>query len=65
MAGGAGNVIIGGAIGAVVDVGTGAALDHYPNPLKVGVGANQKICTYNAKQEEEKLAIWNRCAACN
>lgn len=31
----AGNAIIGGAVGAVVDVGTGAALDHYPNPLKV------------------------------
>ena len=34
-AGVAGNIILGGAIGAVVDTGTGAALDHYPNPLKV------------------------------
>lgn len=34
VAGIAGNVIIGGAVGAVVDVGTGATMDHYPNPLK-------------------------------
>lgn len=31
----AGNVILGGAVGVVVDSATGAALDHYPNPLKV------------------------------
>ena len=31
----AGNVLIGGAIGLAVDAGTGAGLDHYPNPLKV------------------------------
>ncbi len=35
VAGVAGNIIIGGAVGAVVDAGTGAAMDHYPNPLKV------------------------------
>lgn len=34
-AGVAGNVLIGGGIGLVVDAGTGAALDHSPNPLKV------------------------------
>lgn len=34
-AGVAGNLIIGGVAGMVVDSGTGAALDHYPNPLKV------------------------------
>jgi len=34
-AGMAGNIILGGAVGLVVDAGTGAALDHYPNPLKV------------------------------
>lgn len=31
----AGNVIIGGGIGIVTDAVTGAALDHYPNPMKV------------------------------
>jgi hypothetical protein len=31
----AGNVIIGGGVGMIVDAGTGAAMDHYPNPLKV------------------------------
>lgn len=31
----AGNAILGGAVGLVVDTGTGAAMDHYPNPLKV------------------------------
>jgi hypothetical protein len=30
-----GNAIIGGAVGVVVDAGTGAALDHVPNPVKV------------------------------
>ena len=31
----AGNAILGGAVGALVDVGTGAALDHVPNPAFV------------------------------
>jgi hypothetical protein len=31
----AGNVIAGGAVGLVVDTASGAAMDHYPNPLKV------------------------------
>ena len=31
----AGNVILGGAVGVVVDTASGAAMDHYPNPLKV------------------------------
>lgn len=31
----AGNVIIGGGIGLVTDIGTGANMDHKPNPLKV------------------------------
>lgn len=31
-AGFAGNVILGGAIGLAIDAGTGAALDHTPNP---------------------------------
>jgi hypothetical protein len=35
VAGVAGNAIIGGGVGLVVDAGTGAALDHQPNPLKV------------------------------
>lgn len=34
-AGMAGNVVLGGAVGLVVDTASGAALDHYPNPLKV------------------------------
>jgi hypothetical protein len=34
-AGFAGNAILGGVVGAVVDTGTGAAMDHQPNPLKV------------------------------
>lgn len=43
-AGLAGNVIIGGIVGVGVDAATGAALDHYPNPVnielqKVGAGA--------------------------
>jgi hypothetical protein len=33
----AGNVIIGGAVGVVVDTASGAALDHYPNPLRVNL----------------------------
>jgi hypothetical protein len=31
----AGNVLIGGGVGMLVDAGTGAAMDHVPNPLKV------------------------------
>jgi hypothetical protein len=34
-AGMAGNIILGGLIGAAVDVGTGAMKDLYPNPLAV------------------------------
>ncbi|MFH1796312.1 MAG: hypothetical protein ABIF45_17620 [Pseudomonadota bacterium] len=34
-AGVAGNVILGGAIGVGVDIATGAALDHYPNPAHI------------------------------
>jgi hypothetical protein len=34
-AGMAGNIVLGGVVGAVVDTGTGAAMDHQPNPLKV------------------------------
>lgn len=31
----AGNAIVGGVVGGLVDVGTGAALNHTPNPAKV------------------------------
>lgn len=31
----AGNVLIGGSFGALVDVGSGAAMDHKPNPVDV------------------------------
>lgn len=34
VAGAAGNILLGGAIGAAVDVGDGAVMDHYPNPLR-------------------------------
>jgi len=34
-AGMAGNILIGGVIGAGVDVATGATLDHYPNPANI------------------------------
>lgn len=36
-AGLAGNVIIGGVIGVGVDAATGAALDHYPNPVIINL----------------------------
>lgn len=32
-AGLAGNILLGGVVGAAVDAGTGAALDHVPNPV--------------------------------
>ncbi|WP_210247459.1 hypothetical protein [Neoaquamicrobium microcysteis] len=34
-AGLAGNILIGGVIGAGVDVATGATLDHHPNPANI------------------------------
>jgi hypothetical protein len=34
-AGFAGNVLLGGVVGGVVDVASGAALDHCPNPVSV------------------------------
>ncbi|MEN0040946.1 MAG: translation initiation factor 2 [Pseudomonadota bacterium] len=34
-AGLAGNVVVGGVIGVGVDAATGAALDHYPNPVNI------------------------------
>ena len=36
-AGMAGNILIGGVIGAGVDVATGAAKDHYPNPVNINL----------------------------
>lgn len=35
VAGFAGNVLIGGVVGMAVDAGTGATLDHDPNPVAV------------------------------
>jgi hypothetical protein len=32
-AGFAGNVLLGGVVGMAVDAGTGAAMDHFPNPV--------------------------------
>jgi hypothetical protein len=31
----AGNILIGGLVGIVVDTSTGAGYDHYPNPVSV------------------------------
>jgi len=33
MAGAAGNILLGGGIGLVADVATGATLEHFPNPV--------------------------------
>jgi hypothetical protein len=33
----AGNVVVGGLIGAAVDAGTGAMHEHKPNPLQVNL----------------------------
>lgn len=33
VATGAGNIIVGGVVGIAVDAGTGANLDHFPNPV--------------------------------
>lgn len=43
-AGLAGNVILGGIVGAGVDVGTGAGRDLEPNPLQVTLEADQPGC---------------------
>ena len=36
-AGMAGNILLGGVIGIGVDAATGAALDHYPNPVNINL----------------------------
>ncbi|EFL89861.1 hypothetical protein [Ahrensia sp. R2A130] len=36
-AGLAGNVLVGGIVGIGVDAATGAALDHYPNPVNINL----------------------------
>lgn len=33
----AGNAIVGGAVGVLVDTGTGAIFEHYPNPVSVAL----------------------------
>ena len=42
VAGVAGNILIGGVIGAGVDVATGAALEHKPNPVEVVLEPDRK-----------------------
>ena len=56
VAGIAGNVIIGGAVGAVVDVGTGATMDHYP--IREGsAGADQEAASTEARLEAPKSKL--------
>lgn len=46
----AGNIVAGGLVGMAVDAGTGAALDHCPNPLKVvlrRVGSREPLVPFN------------------
>jgi hypothetical protein len=48
----AGNVLLGGFIGAGVDAGTGAMHSHKPNPLKVTM-QQEKATTSLSKQSTE------------
>ncbi len=45
-AGMAGNVILGGLIGAAVDAGSGAMMEHKPNPVKVSLEPTPKESSY-------------------
>jgi hypothetical protein len=48
----AGNAIVGGLIGVAVDTGTGAALAHCPNPLKVTlrrIGSREPMLPFDQK----------------
>lgn len=56
-AGMAGNVLIGGLVGAAIDVGTGAMNDLYPNPIQVNLvetgDAREGIITASQPQQTE------------
>ena len=41
-AGFAGNIILGGVVGMAADAATGAALEHFPNPVSVTLTARKK-----------------------
>src|SRR5262245_18423926 len=41
-AGFAGNIILGGVVGMAADAATGAALEHFPNPISVTLTARKK-----------------------
>jgi hypothetical protein len=45
-AGMAGNVIVGGLIGAAIDAGSGAMMEHKPNPIEVTLESSPKTSLY-------------------
>jgi len=53
-AGMAGNVILGGLIGAAVDVGTGAMLELKPNPIQVKLVPIRQPLVPDTDSEESK-----------
>jgi len=42
VAGFAGNIVLGGVVGMAADAATGAALEHFPNPVSVTLTARKK-----------------------
>ena len=54
VAAGAGNILIGGIIGAGVDVATGAGLDHTPNPVIGDFTQPQGALPVDAEAPEDK-----------
>lgn len=56
-AGMAGNILLGGVIGAGVDVATGATLDHYPNPAHIVlVPVDSEAESTNIPKPKEQVA---------
>ncbi len=54
-AGMAGNVFVGGLIGAAVDAGSGAMYDLKPNPIKVTLAKNKNIEATSVQQSDVPL----------